>query len=131
MAELFHETCNIQGIPTICLKMSDFNYNNLSSFRNLAVIVSTHGIGEPPIMASGFYNFLHLHGPHLPGLSYSVLALGDSRYAHFCQTGKDFDLVLSKLGATRMLERAECDVDFESPSRQWMGLFIDKLKRCA
>jgi sulfite reductase (NADPH) flavoprotein alpha-component len=48
-----------------------------------------------------------------------VLALGDSTYEHFCQTGKDFDARLEALGATRLVERVDCDVDFDDPAEAW------------
>ena len=64
-----------------------------------------------------------LHGRkqlRLANLRYSVLALGDSSYERFCETGRQFDTRLTALGATRLAPRVDCDVDFEEPAQQWL-----------
>src|SRR5258708_30379090 len=63
-------------------------------------------------------------GFSLSHLQYAVLALGDTNYEHFCKCGKDFDQQLSLLGAQRLFERADCDVDFEQAAQSWLdGVF--------
>jgi len=52
--------------------------------------------------------------------SFSVLALGDSSYEHFCKTGRDFDARLSALGAERAYPRVDCDVDYDDAAAQWI-----------
>ena len=72
--------------------MSDFKPNNLKKVQNLLIVVSTHGEGDPPDNALSFHEFLHgKRAPKLDNLRFSVLALGDSSYEFFCQTGKEFD----------------------------------------
>ncbi len=86
------------------------------------MIVSTHGEGEPPDQAIQFYEFLHSkRAPKLENLHYSVLALGDSSYEFFCKTGKDFDEQFAKLGATQIVPRTECDVDYDDAAAQWFS----------
>src|SRR5699024_593245 len=51
---------------------------------------------------------------------YSILALGDSSYAQFCQTGKDFDSALAKKGAKALHDRVDCDVDYEDNYEEWI-----------
>ncbi|MEO9477409.1 MAG: flavodoxin domain-containing protein [Cyclobacteriaceae bacterium] len=105
--------------------MFDFDETRLSYYKNLAVIVSTHGIGEPPFQAERLYKFLFSpKAPMLPELNYSVLALGDRKYSLFCQTGKDFDQILEKLGATRFTGRVDCDLDYERDALQWMKTVV-------
>lgn len=41
------------------------------------------------------------------GVNFSVCALGDRSYEHYCACGKAVDLRLEKLGAQRFVERAE------------------------
>jgi len=42
--------------------------------------------------------------------------LGDTSYDLFCQAGIDWDNKLAELGATRVYDRTDCDVDFEEPA---------------
>ena len=58
--------------------------------------------------------------PRLEGLRYAVLALGDRAYARFCETGRVFDERFAALGATRVAERIECDLDYEAPASAWI-----------
>src|SRR5690606_33590520 len=59
--------------------------------------------------------------------NFSVLALGDSSYVEFCQTGRDFDAVLEKLGGNRILDRQDCDVDDEEPAEAWQKALLNTL----
>lgn len=116
-AELYSEN----GFKTHCFDMSDYKPNNLKNEKNLLVVVSTHGEGVPPIAAEEFYEFLHSkRAPKLNGLNFSVCALGDSSYLHFCKTGIDFETRLLELGATKIHERVDCDVDFEDLAESWV-----------
>ena len=56
-----------------------------------------------------------------------MLALGDQSYDHFCQTGKDFDAKLEELGAERLYERIDCDVDYDEDAEKWIAKVIDAL----
>lgn len=117
-----------QGLEVELADMASFKTRDLKKITNLAVLVSTHGIGEPPIQAEVLYQFLH--GKKVPDLShirFSVLALGDSSYVDFCQTGKDFDAVLEKLGAQRISPRIDCDVDFEEEAEAWQSSLLKVL----
>lgn len=108
--------------------MNDFKPNNLKKIQNLLIIASTHGEGDPPDNALTFYEFLHSkRAPKLEGLQFSVLALGDSSYEFFCQTGKDFDKRLEELGGTRLYPRFDCDVDFDEPAAEWLQGILGSL----
>jgi len=100
--------------------MAAFDRSALASTKNLLVIVSTYGDGEPPDSAVDFHGWLMSdQAPSLPELRYSVLALGDSGYPDFCQCGIEFDNRLAELGATRLSQRIDVDVDPEEPYTQW------------
>ncbi|WP_172193600.1 assimilatory sulfite reductase (NADPH) flavoprotein subunit [Saccharibacillus qingshengii] len=117
-----------QQVKTEVLSMADFKPNNLKKIANLLIIVSTHGEGEPPDNAISFHEFLYSkRAPKLDSLNYSVLALGDTSYEFFCQTGKDFDTRLAELGASRLAERADCDVDFDETAGEWMKAVTEAL----
>ncbi|GGD58189.1 sulfite reductase [NADPH] flavoprotein alpha-component [Paenibacillus nasutitermitis] len=117
-----------QGLQVTLASMADFKPNNLKKLQNLLLLVSTHGEGEPPDNAISFHEFLHSkRAPQLEELSYSVLALGDTSYEFYCQTGKDFDKRLEELGGKRLAPRVDCDVDFDEPAAEWMNLVLGSL----
>ncbi|MGO8690286.1 MAG: assimilatory sulfite reductase (NADPH) flavoprotein subunit [Thermoguttaceae bacterium] len=100
--------------------MSELKPANLKKVKNLFVLVSTHGEGDPPDKAKLFHEFLHgKRAPRLEGLRYAVLGLGDFSYKAFCKMGKDFDRRLEELGAERLHPRADCDVDYEEAVAAW------------
>ncbi|WP_373232875.1 assimilatory sulfite reductase (NADPH) flavoprotein subunit [Cohnella sp.] len=110
-----------QGFQVTLSSMSDFKPNGLKKVQNLLILVSTHGEGDAPDNAISFYEFLHSkRAPQLEELRFSVLALGDTSYEFYCQTGKDFDKRLEELGAKRIISRVDCDVDFDEPAAEWM-----------
>ncbi|KOP67982.1 sulfite reductase [NADPH] flavoprotein alpha-component [Bacillus sp. FJAT-18019] len=116
------------GLTVTLSSMSDFKPNNLKKLQNLLIIVSTHGEGEPPDNAIPFYEFLHSkRAPQVEQLQYSVLALGDTSYEFFCQTGKDFDKRLEELGGKRLTARVDCDVDFDESAAEWMNQVLSSL----
>ena len=87
----------------------------------LLLVTSTYGDGEPPDNARGLWDWLQTDAARsLAHLKYSVLALGDTRYEHFCAAGKRMDARLEELGAKRVHPLAECDINYEAPARAWM-----------
>jgi len=89
------------------------------------IVTSTFGDGEPPANAAQFFTDLSSPDhPPLPGLKFAVLALGDTNYEQFCKFGIQLDQRLAELGAQRLYERADCDVDFEKAAAEWRdGVF--------
>lgn len=109
------------GLKPLLHDMSEYPLKNLKQERNLLVVVSTHGEGEPPVAAEDVYTHLHSsRAPQLHETSFSVLALGDKSYLHFCKTGAEFDAQLEKLGAKRIHPRVDCDVDFDDDAETWI-----------
>lgn len=109
------------GLAATLKGMEDYNLRDLQSEKSLLVIVSTHGEGVPPFAAKELHEFIFgKRAPRLDHVKFAVLALGDSSYSRFCQTGKDFDHQLEKLGAKRMVQMANCDVDFQDTADQWL-----------
>jgi sulfite reductase (NADPH) flavoprotein alpha-component len=117
-----------KGFQVTVSAMSDFKPNNLKKVKNLLIIVSTHGEGDPPDNALTFHEFLHgKRAPKLGDLNFSVLSLGDSSYEFFCQTGKQFDARLEELGGTRLYPRFDCDLDYDEPAAEWLEGVISSL----
>ena len=105
--------------------MSDYKVRQLKDEQDLLVIVSTYGEGDPPQPAIGFFEYLEGNrAPKLPGLRYSVLALGDSTYEKYCEAGKRIDHRLEALGADRIHARVDCDLDYEEPAAAWSAQLL-------
>ena len=109
------------GLKPALLDMADLELATLAKARRLVVIASTWGEGEPPARAAHAYAELMSGGaPKLDGVEFGVLALGDTAYAEFCAVGKAIDNRLAELGAKRVAERVDCDVDFGEPAARWI-----------
>ncbi|MCP1727794.1 sulfite reductase (NADPH) flavoprotein alpha-component [Natronospira proteinivora] len=132
VAEGLAEQARSQGLAVKLASLADVRPQQLRKQELLTLVVSTHGEGDPPEDAEALHDYLNSDkAPKLEQLSYAVFALGDSSYEHFCQTGKDFDQALERLGAKRALERVDADLDFEDVAAQWqqqtLETFQDKL----
>lgn len=115
-----------RGVESVSVALDDYKTRQLTSETNLVFIVSTHGEGEPPAMAEDFHGFITgKRAPHLPKLSYSVVALGDKSYKLFCKTGIDIDQALAKSGAKSILPILTLDVDFDEEVDRWIADFTD------
>ncbi|MDM7886203.1 sulfite reductase subunit alpha [Curtobacterium sp. RHCKG23] len=100
----------------------------LAGMSHVLVVTSTYGEGEMPDNAGLFWEALQATTvPRLEGLRYAVLGLGDTSYDEFCQAGKLLDLRLEQLGATRVHDRVDCDVDYEDPAALWSAAVLDRL----
>ena len=120
LAEQTLEKANKLGFKAKISNMAEISLATLKKADNLLVIVSTWGEGDPPETAADFYEaFMADSAPKLDSINYSVLALGDTSYEHFCKIGKDFDARLESLGGNRLFERKDCDVDFDDDFAEW------------
>jgi len=116
------------GVPVELKDMGSYKTQQLKQEKTLCVVVSTHGEGDPPDTAMDFHAFLYgKRAPKLEGVGFAVLALGDTSYEHFCKTGKDFDERLGELGGTRLLDRVDCDVDYEDQADAWIAALVKKI----
>jgi sulfite reductase (NADPH) flavoprotein alpha-component len=60
-----------------------------------------------------------------------VLGLGDKYYIDFANAGKLLDARLEQLGATRLTERVDCDVDLDDDAAAWTADVVALLFRCS
>ena len=119
LAEQVLKTAKKKGFKAQVTNMSEISPASLAKAERLLVVVSTWGDGDPPEAAEDFYAELMEKEVSLEGVEFSVCALGDTSYDQFCETGKQIDARLEKLGAKRIADRVDCDVDFEESFEQW------------
>lgn len=120
MASAIKAQAEARGLPVTLTSMADYKPKQLKKETHLLVVVSTYGEGEPPESAVDLYEQLKKGKVgKLEGLKFAVLGLGDSSYEFFCQTGKDFDSLLTKAGADRVHELASLDVDYQDAAKAW------------
>ena len=129
VASKLEQSAKAAGINVVLKNIADYKAKALKNESHLLIVASTNGEGEAPDDAIEFHEYLlGKKAPKLPNLSYSVLALGDSSYEFFCQTGKDFDERLKALGAKQVTPRVDCDVDYDSDCESWTASIVESLK---
>ena len=117
------------GFAARIVDMADTEPAEMAKAEHLLVITSTWGEGDPPERAAAFYQALMADdAPRFDGVPFSVLALGDSSYVNFCETGRQIDARLEALGGKRIAPRVDCDLDYEEPAAAWTK---DALKELA
>eukprot|EP00798_Chlamydomonas_sp_ICE-L_P023032 gene23032-30226_t len=94
------------------------------------VVCSTQGDGVPPTEARPFCEWLFAgnSGP-LANLNFSVCALGDKSYTHFCKCGKTIDASLEAAGANRIAAHAEVDKENWPLINTWMSSVMSELPK--
>ncbi|MGX2992821.1 sulfite reductase subunit alpha [Streptomyces sp. JNUCC 64] len=117
-----------RGLGGSAVALDDVTPERLATMSHLLVVTSTYGEGEMPDNAGLFWEALQAEGaPRLEGLRYAVLGLGDRGYDDFCQAAKLIDTRLEQLGATRLHDRVDCDVDYEEPAGTWTAAVLERL----
>ena len=120
LADQTVKTATKAGFKAKAVSMSDIKPAKLKGIENLLVLVSTWGEGDPPENSIDFIEaFMSDQAPRLEGTRFSVLGLGDTSYEHFCKMGIDIDARLEALGAQRVFDRKDCDVDFDDDYAAW------------
>lgn len=113
-------TARKSGLKPSVVDLADLDLATLKSTRRLVFVAATWGEGEPPSRVAAKYNELMTADfGRLDGVEYAVLALGDTAYAEFCAVGRKIDERLAALGGKRVVERVDCDLDFEKPAAAW------------
>ncbi len=113
------------GLLANVKSMDELELDTLVTMEYLLIITSTYGEGEMPDNAQLLWDAISADStPKMEQTKYSVLALGDTSYDLYCQAGIDWDNRLSELGANRLYDRVDCDVDFEEPAESWLSSVI-------
>jgi sulfite reductase (NADPH) flavoprotein alpha-component len=110
-----------QGFDVTVSGLDEIELEEFAGLKYVLIVTSTYGEGEMPDNAELFWEALSSSvAPRMEGVSFGVLALGDTSYDGFCQAGKLFDTRLEQLGASRVLARTDCDVDYEAEAAEWI-----------
>ena len=109
---------------------------NPASHRNAynIIVVSTTGDGDPPETIRPFMRLIRKKEANkMKGLNFAVLALGDTNYENFCNTGKRIDAALAKMGASRFQNRGDADdgTGLENVVEPWLENLWTSLKKIA
>ena len=110
--------------------MDEISVEELYNVQRLLIYCSTWGDGEQPDNAQDLFDAVSDCPPSaLTGLNYGVLALGDTAFDLFCESGKEWDVLLEQKGANRLLQRMDCDTDFEDDAEYWTEQSLDEMAK--
>ncbi|AIZ79825.1 assimilatory sulfite reductase (NADPH) flavoprotein subunit [Actinobacillus equuli] len=129
VADKLAERLTTEGVNVTRTSLKDYKAKNIADEKLVLLVTSTQGEGEAP--EEGVVLLKLLNGkkaPKLDRLQFAVLGLGDSSYPNFCQAGKDFDQRFYDLGATRLFDRVDADLDFQTTADQWINEIVEIIK---
>ena len=116
------------GIEAKVQGLDEVDISNFANMKNVIFTIATYGEGDMPDNAELFWKDLsNSDMPKLPNMKFGVLALGDTGYDEFCQAGKLIDMRLEQLGASRIIKRQDCDVDYEEVASSWINNIMPML----
>ncbi|MFN3389006.1 MAG: assimilatory sulfite reductase (NADPH) flavoprotein subunit [Allosphingosinicella sp.] len=117
-----------RGLSPTVSDMADYKVRQLKEAEDVLIIVSTYGEGDPPQPSVAFFEYVEgRKAPTLDGVRFAVLALGDSTYEKYCEAGKRLDRRFEELGATRLKDRVDCDIDYDEPAALWSHEIVEML----
>ncbi|WP_281773305.1 assimilatory sulfite reductase (NADPH) flavoprotein subunit [Haemophilus parahaemolyticus] len=132
VADKMAEQLKAAGVEVKRAALKDYKAKNIADESYLLLVTSTQGDGEPPEEAVVLHKLLNgKKAPKLDRLQFAVLGLGDSSYPNFCQAGKDFDQRFAELGANRLFDRVDADLDFAATADKWVKDIVNLLKEKA
>ncbi|OAJ58870.1 reductase [Paraburkholderia ginsengiterrae] len=114
-------------IRTSC--MADYQISTLVKAQYVLMMTSTFGDGDPPDNAQSLWTQLGGgSAPRLDGVRFAVLALGDRNYDDFCGHGRRLDERLAAQGALRLMDRVDCDSEYQESADGWLERIIVRIK---
>lgn len=97
------------GLPVKVQPLGSVSQDDLLQAQHALFVVSTFGDGEAPDSARGFERNVLGQDLSLKGLNYSVLALGDRQYEHFCGFARRLHFWLTNQGGMPLFAPVEVD----------------------
>ena len=109
------------GLEATVKGMDEIQISDMAEQKRIMICCSTWGEGEQPDNAEDLWISANADdAPSVNGVNFSVLALGDTSYELFCESGKEWDSWLESKGGFRISQRVDCDVDYEAPAKLWI-----------
>ncbi len=122
LAQNAAKAARAQGLVPVVQALGEVDIDVFASMRHVLIVTSTYGEGEMPDNAQLFWQAISAStAPRLEQMHFAVLAIGDTGYDGFCQAGKFIDMRLEQLGAKRVTDRIDCDIDYENPASTWLS----------
>jgi sulfite reductase (NADPH) flavoprotein alpha-component len=132
LAEQLRDVLLAAQLDVTLVNAGDYKFKHIADKKILLVIASTQGEGDPPEEAMALYKFLFSKkAPRLENVQFAVFGLGDTSYEHFAKVGKDFDQRLAELGAQRLHDRVDADVEYQPLAEAWRQDIVALLKDIA
>ena len=122
LAQTAAKAARAKGLVPVVQALGEVDIDVFATMRHVLIVTSTYGEGEMPDNAQLFWQAISAStAPRLEQMHFAILAIGDTGYDGFCQAGKFIDMRLEQLGAKRVVDRIDCDIDYEEPSSAWIG----------
>ncbi|WP_312184750.1 NADPH-dependent assimilatory sulfite reductase flavoprotein subunit [Pantoea sp. CTOTU46764] len=129
LAEQLRDDLLAAKLSVNLVNAGDYKFKQIGQEKLLVVVTSTQGEGEPPEEAVALHKFLlSKKAPKFEGTAFAVFGLGDTSYEFFSKAGKDFDERLAELGAERLLDRVDADVEYKDQANAWRQQITEILK---
>ena len=122
--ELAEDAANMAkgfDLEATVMDMEDIEPDDISTSKRLIVVCSTWGEGEQTVNAQDLYDAVEeTEEGSMEGVNFAVLALGDTAFELFCESGKEWDKILEEKGGTRVNDRIDCDTDYDDYAEEWL-----------
>lgn len=107
------------GLPVKVQPLGSVSEEDLRQSEHALFVVSTFGDGEAPDSARGFERSVLGRDLSLQSLNYSVLALGDRQYQHFCGFARRLHFWLTHQGGNALFAPVEVDSGDQEALLHW------------
>ena len=130
--ELAEDAANMAkgfDLEATVMDMEDIEPDDISTSKRLIVVCSTWGEGEQPVNAQDLYDAVtETEDGSMDGVNFAVLALGDTAFELFCESGKEWDTILEEKGGKRVNDRIDCDTDYDDYAEEWLEATLGLMK---
>ncbi|KAI9346626.1 hypothetical protein BDR26DRAFT_855855 [Obelidium mucronatum] len=114
IAKHLHEEAISRGYDSRVAVLDDYEQVDWTASSVLVIVVSTTGDGDFPDNTTKFFRWTRRGSKDalaaaFGGKRFAVLALGDTNYTNFCQTGKRIERRLLELGAATFVAKGLAD----------------------